>query len=60
MITYMIAIGGGIIAYVVSIKRLSIFLGICWGFFFLNEKSIRQRLLGSAVMFIGLLIVSFG
>jgi uncharacterized membrane protein len=59
MICYIIAIGDGFIAYVVSVKRLSIFLGICWGYLFLKEENIRQRVMGSVVMFLGLLIISF-
>lgn len=54
-----IALSLTLVAYVVSLKRISGVLSVLLGAYFLNEPNIRQRLLGSIVMFIGVLLIVF-
>ncbi|MBA4406664.1 hypothetical protein C0389_05260 [bacterium] len=46
-------------AYVISIKRLTGIFSVLIGFYFLKETNIRQRLLGSTIMFAGVLLIIF-
>lgn len=46
-------------AYVVSVKRLAGIFSVLIGFYFLNETNVRQRLLGSVIMFAGVLLIVF-
>ncbi len=46
-------------AYVVSVKRLTGIFSVLIGFYFLKETNIRQRLLGSTIMFAGVLLIIF-
>lgn len=49
------------VAYMISVKRLSLLIGVLYGYLFFKEKEIRQRLLGTALMLLGfILIVLFG
>lgn len=54
-----IALSLTLVAYVVSIKRISGVISVILGFYFLNEPNVRQRLFGSIVMFIGVLFIIF-
>ena len=48
------------VAYVLSLKRASILLSVLAGFFFFNEKKIKERLLATVIMiFGGVLIILF-
>lgn len=59
MIFYMQAIQLALVAYVVSVKRLSILFGILWGHIFFRETSIRQRFAGASLMLAGFVVISF-
>ena len=49
------------VAYMISVKRLSLLIGVVYGWLFFKEKEIRERLLGAALMLAGfILIVLFG
>lgn len=49
------------VAYMISIKRLSLLIGVVYGWMFFKEKGIRERLLGAALMLVGfIIIVLFG
>lgn len=49
------------VAYMISVKRLSLLIGVVYGWFFFKEKEIRERLLGAALMLAGfILVVLFG
>lgn len=48
-----------IVSNVIALKRTSVMISVILGYFFLNEKHIRERLLGSFIMFIGVLIIIF-
>ncbi|KAF0153486.1 MAG: hypothetical protein FD143_18 [Ignavibacteria bacterium] len=54
-----IAMSMTLVAYVVSIKRISGVFAVLLGVYFFNEPNIRQRLFGSIVMFIGVLLIVF-
>lgn len=54
---HMAAISMTYVAYVIAIKRTSGMISVILGYFFLNEQNIRERLLGSVIMFIGVLFI---
>ena len=45
------------LGYVTAIFKLSMLFNVVWGYLFLKEKGIRERLIGSIVMFAGVLIL---
>jgi len=58
-ILHFAAISLTLVAYVVSLKRLTGMFSVLIGSHFLNEPKMRQRLIGSTVMFIGVLMIIF-
>lgn len=46
-----------IVPFVISIKRLSLLLGVIWGYYIFKEKGIKERLVGSIIMLVGVLII---
>ncbi len=48
-----------LVSNVIALKRTSVLISVILGYFFLNEKYIKERLLGSFIMFIGVLIIIF-
>jgi uncharacterized membrane protein len=58
VLAQMFAITMTIVPYVLSIKRTSVLFSVIFGFFFLKEKDIRQRLLGAFIMVIGVLLIT--
>lgn len=48
-----------LVAYVVSMKRMAGMFSVILGALFLKEPNIKQRLIGSVVMFIGVLLIVF-
>lgn len=54
-----VAILGGLVVYSVAIKRLSVLIGILYGYFWFKEKNIRQKFAGAVVVLIGLFFVIF-
>ena len=57
VICHMIAISLAKVAYVISIKRMSILVGVLYGYYFFKEENIRERLFGSLLMVIGFVII---
>lgn len=55
--SHMVAISLANVAYVISVKRISIIIGVLFGYLFFKEKNIRERLLGATLMFIGFVII---
>ncbi|TAL23616.1 MAG: DMT family transporter [Nitrospirae bacterium] len=45
------------VAYMISVKRLSLIIGIAYGYFLFKEENIRERLFGAILMFIGFVII---
>lgn len=54
-----IALSLTLVAYVVTIKRISSVFSVLLGYYFLNEPNVRQRLFGSIIMFLGVLLIIF-
>lgn len=57
VISHMLAMSIGKVAYVISVKRMSLLIGVFYGWLFFKEENIRERLLGAMLMFIGFVIV---
>jgi drug/metabolite transporter (DMT)-like permease len=57
VVSHMIAISLAKVAYVISVKRMSLIIGVFYGYLFFKEKNIRERLSGSLLMFIGFVMV---
>jgi drug/metabolite transporter (DMT)-like permease len=55
--SHMIAISLTKVAYMISVKRISLIIGVVYGYFLFKEKNIRERLLGAALMFIGFIMI---
>jgi drug/metabolite transporter (DMT)-like permease len=57
VVSHMVAMSLAKVAYVISVKRMSLLIGVFYGYLFFKEKNIRERLFGAALMFIGFLMV---
>ena len=55
--THMIAMSIAKVAYMISVKRTSLIIGVIYGYFFFKEKNIQERLLGAVLMFIGFIMI---
>jgi len=55
--SHMIAISLTKVAYMISIKRTSLLIGVIYGYFLFKEKSIKERLSGAALMFTGFVMI---
>lgn len=58
-IFHMTALSLTLVAYVVSLKRMSGVLAGLLAFLFLKEENIKSRILGASIMFIGVLFIIF-
>lgn len=58
IIFQMIAISLTLVAYVISIKRVSVVFGVLWGRFFFKETGIKERLTGTLVMVLGVVLIT--
>lgn len=57
-ITHFLAVNCAEVAYVISVKRMSLLFGIIYGAFWFRETNIWERLIGSTVMIIGVIIIT--
>jgi drug/metabolite transporter (DMT)-like permease len=57
VISHMIAISLAKVAYVISVKRMSLIIGVFYGYLFFKEKQIGERLIGASMMFTGFIMV---
>lgn len=57
IITHMIAMNMTKVAYMISIKRTSLLIGVLYGYLLFKETNIRERFLGALVMFAGFVMV---
>lgn len=57
IISNMLALSMAKVAYMISVKRLSLLIGVLYGYFFFKEPHIRERLLGAAFMFAGFVLI---
>ncbi|MDD3877133.1 MAG: DMT family transporter [Bacteroidales bacterium] len=58
LIFQMWAVSLTLVTYVIAIKRSSALLSVLWGYLIFKEKDIRSRLVGTAIMFIGVLVIA--
>ncbi|MBF0505964.1 MAG: DMT family transporter [Nitrospirae bacterium] len=56
-ITHMTAMSLTRVAYMISVKRLSLLIGGFYGYLFFKEQGIRSRMLGAALMFTGFVVI---
>jgi drug/metabolite transporter (DMT)-like permease len=57
IMTNMIALSMTKTAYMVSVKRLSLLIGVLYGYYFFREKGIRERLAGTVLMLAGFVVI---
>lgn len=57
IVTHMLALGLTKVAYMISIKRTSLIMGVIYGYFLFREKNIRERLAGALLMFMGFVMI---
>ena len=55
--SHMIAISLTKVAYMISLKRTSLLIGVMYGYFFFKEKNIGERLSGVVLMLIGFVMI---
>src|SRR4030042_4978601 len=55
--SHMIAISLTKVAYMISITRTSLIIGVIYGYLLFKEKNIRERLTGAVLMFIGFIMI---
>ena len=60
IIFHMIAISMTQVAYMISVKRMSLFFSILYGYLIFKENKIRERTIGSIIMFAGFLLIVLG
>ena len=47
----------GPVAYAISVKRLSLLIGIAYGYLLFREAGIRERLAGGLLMLLGFVLI---
>ncbi len=55
--SHMIAMSLAKVAYMISVKRTSLIIGVIYGYLLFKEKNIRERLIGAVLMFIGFVMI---
>ena len=53
------AIKMALVPYVMSIKRMSILFAVLYGAFLFKEENIKERLIGSIIMVISVVLIAF-
>jgi uncharacterized membrane protein len=59
MITHLKAISLVEVSYMISVKRLSLLIGVIYGAVFFKETNIKERFLGSAIMLSGVVLIFY-
>lgn len=54
---HMIAISLTQVAYMISVKRLSLLIGVVFGYLFFKERNIKERFIGTLFMIIGFTLI---
>jgi drug/metabolite transporter (DMT)-like permease len=57
LITSLIAVSLTAVAYMISVKRLSLLISVIFGFMFFKESGIRERLAGAVLMLGGFVLI---
>jgi drug/metabolite transporter (DMT)-like permease len=55
--SHMMAISLTHVAYMISVKRTSVLIGVLYGYFLFREKHIKERLAGAIIMFVGFVMI---
>jgi len=58
LLAQMTAISMTLVAYVISIKRTSTVLSVLFGHYLFKEQGLRERLLGTAIMIVGVVVIA--
>ncbi|NIR16996.1 MAG: EamA family transporter, partial [Desulfobacterales bacterium] len=58
IITHFVAISMTDVAYMISVKRTSLLFSVLYGHFLFGEEDITQRLLGSSIMVMGVILIT--
>ena len=53
----MLAISLTKVAYMISVKRLSLLFGVLYGHYLFREGCLRERLLGTTLMLAGVILI---
>jgi uncharacterized membrane protein len=56
-LTHVLSLSLAPVAYMISVKRLSLVFGVLLGWFYFREENIRYRLTGACVMVVGVFMV---
>jgi uncharacterized membrane protein len=59
IVTHLKAISLVEVSYMISVKRLSLIIGVIYGAVFFKETNIKERLLGSAIMVTGVVLIFY-
>lgn len=57
IMSHMIAISLTKVAYMMSVKRMSIVIGVIYGYLIFKETNVRERILGASLMFAGFILI---
>ncbi|MDI6800441.1 MAG: DMT family transporter [Thermodesulfovibrionales bacterium] len=57
IISHMIAMSLANVAYMISVKRLSLLIGVFYGYLFFKESGIKERMLGTVLMLAGFMLI---
>lgn len=57
VVSHMTAISLTKVAYMISLKRTSVLMGVIYGYFLLREKNIQERLAGAIIMTVGFMMI---
>ncbi|MDR4498234.1 MAG: DMT family transporter [Candidatus Scalindua sp.] len=58
MLTHLKAVSLVEVSYMISVKRLSLLIGVVYGYLFFKEKNLKERFLGSALMVSGIVMIT--
>ena len=56
-VTHFVSISMAPVAYMISVKRLSMIIGVIFGWGFFDEENVVNRLAGAAIMLLGVIII---
>ncbi len=57
IITHFISLSLTNVAYMISVKRLSLLIGVIYGYYFFKESDIKERFLGAFLMLTGFILI---
>jgi drug/metabolite transporter (DMT)-like permease len=57
-VTHVLSISMAPVAYMISVKRLSLVFGVAFGWFFFGEKNVVMRLAGASIMVAGVFLLT--